>query len=68
MADWESTEHGSTPIRPGTLAKLNAVAVVREMDPLDVLDEAVEAARARLSPKPKTPSTGGRGKGRKADQ
>lgn len=68
MDTFDPSELPVTAIRPATLAKLQAVALVREMDALDLLDEAVEAARARLAPKPKAPSTGGRRGRPKADQ
>jgi hypothetical protein len=66
MSEWDANTEGSTPIRPTTLTKLHAVAVVREMDPLDVLDEAVEAARAKLSPRARMASEKGPKRGPKA--
>jgi hypothetical protein len=62
MDEFNVNPEPATAIRPATLTKLLAVATVRDMDPLDVLDEAIEAARAKLAPKPKQASTGGRGK------
>lgn len=66
MTDWESSDQASTAIRSGTLRKLEAVALVREMQVIDLLDEIVEAARARLSPRAKPASEKGAKRGPKA--
>ena len=68
MDEFNPTEQPSVAIRPDAKAKLEAVALVREMEVIDLLDEIVEAARARLSPKPKAPAAGGRGRGRRGTE
>lgn len=66
MDEFNHTEQPSVAIRPEAKAKLEAVALVREIEVIDLIDEIVEAARARLSPRAKPASEKGAKRGPKA--